>query len=159
MIYYVKFQSMLGQMFGVSDGSKLTGLYFDNHVAPPMIEPDWILDPTIEVFSLLQHQLLSYFLGERRTFDLPLKLAGTNFQEIIWATLQAVRYGTTVSYSHVAHLIGRPGSYRAVANAIGRNPISIVIPCHRVIGLNGSMAGYAGGVDRKRKLLKLEKRG
>lgn len=101
-------------------------------------------------------QLSEYFAGTRTRFDLPLRLSGTDFQLLVWDVLREIPYGTTVSYRDVAERIGRPKSVRAVANAIGANPIAPIIPCHRVIGSDGSLTGYAGGLDIKRQLLALE---
>ncbi|HRW38951.1 MAG: methylated-DNA--[protein]-cysteine S-methyltransferase [Acidimicrobiales bacterium] len=101
-------------------------------------------------------QLGEYFAGERRSFDLALSPAGTEFQRRVWAQLRAIPYGTTSTYGEVARAIGATNGFRAVGLANGRNPIAIVVPCHRVIGADGSLTGYAGGVDRKRFLLDLE---
>lgn len=101
-------------------------------------------------------QLSEYFAGTRTRFDLPLRLSGTEFQLLVWDVLREIPYGTMVSYRDVAERIGRPTSVRAVANAIGANPIAPIIPCHRVIGSDGSLTGYAGGLDIKRQLLALE---
>ena len=101
-------------------------------------------------------QLHSYFEGERQTFTLPLRLVGTAFQQEIWAALRKIAYGQTCSYLSVAQQIGRPRAVRAVANAIGANPLSLLIPCHRVIGSSGNLTGYAGGLEAKRFLLAKE---
>lgn len=101
-------------------------------------------------------QLDEYFAGQRRVFDVPLLLVGTEFQKKVWNGLLNIPYGTTISYSEVAQRLGAPTSYRAVANANAANPISILVPCHRVIGSNKTLAGYAGGVCTKRRLLELE---
>lgn len=101
-------------------------------------------------------QLSEYFAGERREFDLPLLLAGTDFQKSVWRALQAIPFGTTLSYGGLAQLIGAPRAVRAVANAVGANPVSIIVPCHRVVGSDGSLTGYAGGLAAKRALLATE---
>lgn len=101
-------------------------------------------------------QLSEYFAGERREFDLPLLLAGTDFQKSVWQALQTIPYGTTLSYGGLAQLIGAPRAVRAVANAVGSNPISIIVPCHRVVGSDGSLTGYAGGLQTKQSLLATE---
>lgn len=114
---------------------------------------NWLTARTFE-------ELEEYFRGERRTFDLPLHPEGTEFQKKIWEALQEIPYGETRSYGEIAERVGNPKACRAVGMANNRNPIAIMIPCHRVIGKNGSLTGYAGGVDLKRKLLELEsKRG
>lgn len=103
-------------------------------------------------------QLDEYFAGERHLFRLPLMAVGTDFQKEVWHTLAAIPYGTTCSYTAVADALGRPSAVRAVARAIGANPLSIIIPCHRVIGSDGRLTGYAGGLERKKYLLDLEAR-
>ncbi len=102
-------------------------------------------------------QLGEYFAGERRDFDLPLDPHGTEFQVEVWSALAAIPYGKTLTYSQQAEAIGRPAAVRAVGSANGRNPIPIVLPCHRVVGSDGSLTGYAGGLDIKRQLLDLER--
>jgi AraC family transcriptional regulator of adaptative response/methylated-DNA-[protein]-cysteine methyltransferase len=108
------------------------------------------------VLALLRVQLGEYFAGERREFDVPLRAPGTEFQESVWLALQTIPCGVTRSYSDVAKAIGRPTAVRAVAAANGDNRIAILIPCHRVIGANGTLTGYGGGLWRKRRLLDLE---
>ena len=108
-------------------------------------------------FGAAVEQLQAYFAGELRSFSLQLELFGTQFQRRVWAALQTIPYGETRSYGEIAEQIGAPGAFRAVGLANGRNPIGIIVPCHRVIGSNGSLTGYGGGLDRKRALLDLEK--
>jgi methylated-DNA-[protein]-cysteine S-methyltransferase len=103
-------------------------------------------------------ELAAYFGGERRAFDLPLDLRGTPFQRRVWAELRRIPCGATVSYSELAERVGRPDVVRAVAAAVGRTPVPIVVPCHRVLGADGSLTGYGGGLQRKRALLDLERR-
>jgi methylated-DNA-[protein]-cysteine S-methyltransferase len=128
----------------------------------------WMLDQTYEpshagwerndkAFSDAVEQLDAYFAGDRREFDLELDLVGTNFQRRVWEALLTIPYGETRSYGYIAEQIGSPGASRAVGLANGRNPIGIIVPCHRVIGANGSLTGYGGGLDRKRVLLELER--
>lgn len=120
-------------------------------------EPDrgaWVPDP--DAFPEAVEQLDAYFAGDLETFDLELRLEGTEFQRAVWEGLRAIPYGETWSYAELARHIDRPGAFRAVGAANGRNPIGIVVPCHRVIGADGSMTGYGGGIDRKRMLLRLE---
>jgi methylated-DNA-[protein]-cysteine S-methyltransferase len=102
-------------------------------------------------------QLDEYFAGERKEFNLPLSLQGTAFQQKVWKQLQAIPYGKTISYAQLAQSIGNPKACRAVGSANGKNPISVIIPCHRVIAADGSLGGYASGLDVKRQLLELEK--
>jgi AraC family transcriptional regulator of adaptative response/methylated-DNA-[protein]-cysteine methyltransferase len=110
------------------------------------------------LLDTLRRQLDEYFAGERREFDIPLDPVGTPFQKEVWEALRRIPYGRTITYGEQAAIIGRPRAVRAVAGANGRNKISIVLPCHRVIGTDGSLTGYGGGVERKKKLLELEGR-
>ena len=103
-------------------------------------------------------QLDAYFAGERRSFDIPIEMCGTPFQKKVWTALQSIPYGSTVSYKELAEMIGSPKACRAVGSANNKNPISIIVPCHRVIGADGKLTGYGGGVDNKAYLLKLEQK-
>lgn len=102
-------------------------------------------------------QLLAYFAGERTRFELPLSPRGTEFQRSVWAAVGAIPYGATTTYSALAASLGRPAAFRAVGAANGRNPLPVIVPCHRVIGAAGALTGYGGGLDRKRALLDLER--
>lgn len=114
-------------------------------------------DGSSDVIELAVRELDEYFAGERRGFDIPLLIIGTPFQKKVREALMKIPYGGTASYGEIAHRIGHPQAVRAVANAIGANPLSIFLPCHRVVGADGSMTGYAGGLEAKRRLLDLEK--
>ncbi|HEY9096675.1 MAG TPA: methylated-DNA--[protein]-cysteine S-methyltransferase [Hydrogenophaga sp.] len=118
----------------------------------------WPVNDNHPVLLLARQQLTAYFANARRSaFDLPLDLSpGTDFQREVWSALQRIPSGQTLSYLELAHQLGRPTAVRAVAAAIGRNPVSVVIPCHRVVGSNGALTGYAGGLTRKRALLRGE---
>lgn len=116
----------------------------------------WEVDD--DAFPDAVEQLEAYFAGERTDFDLALDLVGTEFQRRVWAALLTIPYGETRSYGEIARQIGSPGAFRAVGLANGHNPIGIIVPCHRVIGSNGSLTGYGGGLDRKRALLDMEKK-
>ena len=144
--------SPVGPLLLTTNGSALTRLLFD---VPP--DPTWSTEPH-PVLAAAVAQLEEYFAGERRDFDLPLEPAGTPFQLRVWETLREIPYAETINYGQLANRIGNPNASRAVGLANGRNPISIVVPCHRVIGANGSLTGYGGGLDRKRTLLDLERR-
>ena len=120
---------------------------------PPVQVPH---GPQREILSEAQHQLQEYFEGRLRQFTLPVAPAGTPFQQRVWQELQKVPWGTTTTYGKIAKRIGQPTAVRAVGSANGRNPVAIVIPCHRVIGSDGSLTGYAGGLATKRRLLQLE---
>jgi methylated-DNA-[protein]-cysteine S-methyltransferase len=114
-------------------------------------------EPDDDAFPDTVEQLEAYFAGDRTTFEVQLDLVGTAFQRRVWAALMTIPYGETRSYGEIARQIGSPGAFRAVGLANGHNPIGIIVPCHRVIGSNGSLTGYGGGLDRKRALLELEK--
>jgi methylated-DNA-[protein]-cysteine S-methyltransferase len=135
----------------------LLGIWFESQKHYPDVAGLAFGDhPTVAV---AQAQLAAYFAGERSQFSLPLDLSnGTAFQQSVWRALLDIPCGVTISYSTLSQQIGRPSAVRAVAAAVGRNPLSIVVPCHRVLGSNGSLTGYAGGVDRKSALLNLEQR-
>ncbi|MDR2920877.1 MAG: methylated-DNA--[protein]-cysteine S-methyltransferase [Tannerella sp.] len=109
-------------------------------------------------FITLREQLEQYFKGERKNFDIPLDLVGTEFQKKAWLGLLQIPYGCTTTYAKQAELLGKPSAVRAVANANGKNKISIILPCHRVIGADGTLTGYGGGIWRKKKLLEFEKK-
>lgn len=145
-------ESPVGPLTLHSNGAALTGLEFENPrygLRPSPVGNDRILDAT-------RRQLDQYFAGKLRVFELPLTPQGTPFQQSVWAALLRIPYGLTRSYGQQAAAIGNPKAVRAVGLANGRNPISIVVPCHRVIGASGALTGYGGGVDRKRQLLDLE---
>lgn len=113
-------------------------------------------DENYPLLAKAEVQLSEYFRGERRAFDLPLASAGTPFQKTVWQALTEIPFGATISYRELAERVGRPTSFRAVAQAVGANPIAIVVPCHRVIGSDGSLTGFAGGLEAKKTLLSLE---
>jgi methylated-DNA-[protein]-cysteine S-methyltransferase len=127
------------------------------HFAPAHPEDGWQHDP--HAFADAAGQLLEYFNGQRREFDLDIEMVGTPFQREVWSALRRIPYGEVRSYSDIARQIGRPNAVRAVGAANGANPIPIIVPCHRVIGSNGSLTGFGGGLDVKRRLLDLEQSG
>ena len=133
----------------------LTNLRMDDQTHAPADQPDW--EPDQDAFADVAEQLDAYFAGELTTFDVPLQLEGTPFQREVWAALQEIPYGETWSYGQLADHIGKPGAARAVGLANGRNPVGIIVPCHRVIGADGSLTGYGGGLPRKQALLQLER--
>lgn len=148
--YYGTMPSPVGELMLITDGSALTGLYMQNdkHAArrEKAIRDDVKLRDAIE-------QLQAYFEGRLRDFDLPFAATGTPFQQRVWTALCDIPYGETISYGELARRIGQPTASRAVGLANGQNPISIIVPCHRVIGANGTLTGYGGGLERKRWLL------
>ncbi|HEX8094454.1 methylated-DNA--[protein]-cysteine S-methyltransferase [Jatrophihabitans sp.] len=149
MIIHSYVDSPLGPLLLTGDGEGLTGLYTDQHGRPPT-ELGHRAD---EEFTEARTQLDEYFAGERDDFDLPLHAPGTAFQRAVWQALRQIRYGSTMSYRQVAEQIGNPKAVRAVGSANSRNPISIIVPCHRVVGSDGKLVGYAGGFSAKRWLL------
>ncbi len=132
----------------------LTRLLMQDQKHGVPVGADWVEDP--DAFADAARQLDEYFRGSRRAFDLPLDPAGTPFQLAVWQQLRSIPMGTTTTYGDIAARVGRPHAFRAVGAAIGRNPIGIIVPCHRVVGSTGALTGYAGGVDRKVTLLTLE---
>jgi methylated-DNA-[protein]-cysteine S-methyltransferase len=152
--------SPIGPLTLVAQDGALTGLYMQVRGHEPgdaeLGEPAGLdADP---VLAQAAGQLKAYFAGQLSTFDLPLAMTGTGFQRTVWEGLRQIPFGQTISYGELARRIARPSASRAVGLANGRNPISIVVPCHRVIGADGSLTGYGGGIDRKRFLLALEQR-
>jgi methylated-DNA-[protein]-cysteine S-methyltransferase len=155
---HVTVPSPVGPLTIVAEQGAITGLYMDAQRHAPQPEsfgPP--ADPADEPFAAAAAQLAAYFAGQLTEFDLPLSPAGTAFQQRVWAGLRAIPYGRTASYGELARNVGSPAASRAVGLANGRNPIAIVIPCHRVIGADGSMTGYGGGLERKQFLLALER--
>jgi methylated-DNA-[protein]-cysteine S-methyltransferase len=152
---YVEHPSPAGTLLLAATERGIGGVYFPEHrhFAGRL---GWTLDRGQPLLQRLQSQLDEYFAGERLVFHLPLDLAGTAFQKRVWTQLLAVPFGTTASYGAQARAIGQPNAVRAVGSAIGRNPVSIVVPCHRVVAGDGALTGYAGGLERKRYLLALE---
>ncbi|HEY2787352.1 MAG TPA: methylated-DNA--[protein]-cysteine S-methyltransferase [Fimbriiglobus sp.] len=151
--FYCIVPSPIGNLLLTSNGEALTGLHMDPD-GGFVIDPDWdedrsILAPAIE-------QLADYFAGERRTFNLKMELEGTAFQKQVWEELQRIPYGQTISYQELARRVGNPNASRAVGSANGKNPVAVIVPCHRVIATGGTLGGYGGGLARKEWLLNLE---
>ena len=153
-MYYCYFDTPIGELLLAGDAGALEMIGFPKGAMRRDPEADWIYNeqPLEEVRS----QLSEYFAGKRKDFDLPLALSGTEFQVSVLAALQEIPYGETTSYGAIAKQIGRPKAVRAVGAANGRNPIPIVVPCHRVIGSSGDLTGFGGGLDTKAALLRLE---
>jgi len=152
--------SPVGPLTLVACGGALAGLYMQvaGHEPAAVTLGEAATADADPVLGEAAGQLKAYFAGQLTGFDLPLLLEGTSFQRAVWAGLRQIPYGATVSYGELARQIGRPSASRAVGLANGRNPVSIVVPCHRVIGADGSLTGYGGGIGRKRFLLALEQR-
>ncbi len=155
MIRYFRFATPLGAVFATAEAAALTGIYFEGGRHVPPISPDWQQDDSAPLRQCAR-QLFDYFAGRRASFDLPLAPHGTPFQERVWAEIARIPFGETITYAQLAARAGAPGSARAAGAATGRNPHSIVVPCHRVLGSDGSLTGYAGGLDRKARLLAIE---
>ena len=153
MNYYTNYNSILGRLTILSDGENLTGLYFEGQFDIK----DCVKNNELKIFETVRHWLDAYFKGERVTADLiPIKLYGTDFRLIVWKELLKIPYGEVTTYGTIAKRIDKKMSSRAVGDAVGHNPISIIVPCHRVIGVGGKLTGYSGGIDKKIKLLQIE---
>lgn len=154
IIYYTELASPVGPLLALSEGESLIGLYFEDHRRGPARSAEWRRDDA--PFQRLQGELAAYFSGECCDFSVELAPRGTDFQRAVWKELRRIPRGKTLSYAALAARLGRPRAVRAVAAANARNPISIIIPCHRVVGSNGALTGYAGGLERKEWLLRHE---
>ena len=150
-MFHTCFESPIGRLMAVGDGQSLHGLYMQKGRKQIAARADWQRDDAS--FAALREQLDEYFAGERRAFDIPLAMAGSPFQRRVWDALRAIPYGETTSYGELARRIGVPASPRAVGTANGNNPVCVIVPCHRVIGADGSLVGYGGGLPRKRAIL------
>lgn len=161
--YTSKYMSTLGGMTMASDGDRLIGLWFEGqqHFASTINADKAEKNDLLPVFAHTRLWLDEYFSGKAPSFTPPIRLLGTDFQQMVWQMLLQIPYGTTSTYRHIAHQAASQRgiatmSAQAVGGAVGRNPISIIVPCHRVIGTDGTLTGYAGGIDRKEKLLRME---
>lgn len=153
-ILYTSLDSPVGALVLTSNGEAITGLFMEKYQGEPFSIGDWTRDDGL--FHEAADQLRAYFAGELTEFDLPIATGGAPFQQRVWAELRKIPYGSTISYGELARRIGNPKASRAVGSANGDNPISIIIPCHRVIGSNGKLTGYGGGIERKKFLLEFE---
>jgi methylated-DNA-[protein]-cysteine S-methyltransferase len=155
-MFYARMESPVGKLLMAADDQGLRLVSFESSKRAASVQPDWREDkaPFAEVICQLQ----AYFSGELKAFDLPLAPEGTEFQLLVWNSLRRIPYGETISYAQLAQNIGNPKAVRAVGLANGCNPIPIIIPCHRVIGSDGSLTGFGGGLPNKKKLLALESR-
>ena len=157
MTYYTRFKTPYWEILLTGSADGLTGLHMmtGEEKRPLIVSDDWIREDSM--FAEAKTQLLEYFAGTRKTFSLPLALEGTEFQKKVWETLVQIPYGVVWTYKELAVAVGNPKASRAVGTANGKNPIPIIIPCHRVIAANGKLAGFAFGVDAKDKLISLER--
>lgn len=158
MISYIEHPSPIGILLIASTDAGICGIYFEEHKHFKG-KDSWLEKPTLAATQHLKKtatQLDQYFAGQRTEFDVALDMTGTEFQRGVWTALTEIPFGKSVSYAQHAQGLGNPKALRAVGSAIGKNPVSIIVPCHRVIGSSGAVTGYAGGVARKRFLLALE---
>lgn len=156
MHYYDFYDGPQGKMLLVANDDGLSGVYFSGQKYFPQIDPEWRQDASNASLCQAKRELAEYFSGKRERFEMTLAPEGTPFQRSVWKAIFAVDFGKTITYGELAHRAGCPGSARAAGAATGRNPISVIVPCHRIVGSDGSLTGYAGGLDRKRALLALE---
>jgi methylated-DNA-[protein]-cysteine S-methyltransferase len=154
ILTYTTTDSPIGELLLLGDGEALHCLSMQHGRHPMRVDPGW--ERRDDAFGDVRRQLEEYFAATRRTFDIPLSLHGNAFELRVWSALREIGYGETASYGEVATRIGAPSAARAVGLANGRNPIAVIVPCHRVIGADGSLTGYGGGLERKRLLLDLE---
>jgi methylated-DNA-[protein]-cysteine S-methyltransferase len=148
--------SPIGELTLVADGGKLTGVYFPHHWYAP--DPATFGPRSDAGFKEVTEQLVEYFAGDRKSFDLSVKPRGVAFQSLVWGLIWEIPYGQTVTYGDLAREVGGGATPKDVGAVVGRNPLSVIVPCHRVIGKDGRLTGYAGGLARKRFLLDLEER-
>jgi methylated-DNA-[protein]-cysteine S-methyltransferase len=157
MLAYDHYEGPQGPMLITATPKGLAGVYFKGQKHFPK-KRGWRRDPRHPVLRKARRELEEYFAGKRTQFDVPLDPQGTEFQREVWKAIAKVGFGKTLTYGELAKRAGHPGSARAAGAATGRNPIGIIVPCHRILGANGSLTGYAGGLGRKRALLALEGR-
>jgi len=156
MTQFVRIATPLGTVLLTAAGGFITGIHFQDGKYVPTMGEAWREDPDASPLKECARQLGDYFDGKRQCFDLPVAPAGTPFQKRVWQEIACVPFGETVPYAQLAARAGAPGSARAAGAATGRNPVSIVVPCHRIVGTDGRLTGYAGGLDRKARLLGIE---
>jgi methylated-DNA-[protein]-cysteine S-methyltransferase len=158
MHHYDYFQSPHGRMLLVADDKALTRVSFAGQKYAPRVAKDWRRDAAHPLLRQAKRELAQYFAGKRQRFSVRLAPQGTTFQRAVWKAIAGVGFGRTIAYAELARRAGRPGSARAAGAATGRNPIGVIVPCHRIVGSNGALTGYAGGLAKKRALLALEAR-
>ena len=156
MTRFARFETPLGTVLATAAGGFITSVNFIDAKYTKPIDPEWTQDPDSPALKECAAQLGDYFGGKRRSFDLPLAPEGTPFQKRVWQEIARVPFGATLTYSELAARAGAAGSARAAGAATGRNPIAVIVPCHRIVGSDGSLTGYAGGLERKTKLLEIE---
>jgi methylated-DNA-[protein]-cysteine S-methyltransferase len=157
IVRWCRIETPLGTVRIVARGDAIAGVWFDGQKYDAVPDGSWRESPNAPLLRDAARQLKEYFAGRRARFDLALAPQGTAFQQSVWRAIAKVPAGRTASYGDLARRIGRPSAVRAVGAAVGRNPLSVVVPCHRIVGSDGSLTGYAGGLERKRLLLALER--
>jgi methylated-DNA-[protein]-cysteine S-methyltransferase len=156
-LYYDHFDTgVIGTLTLFGDAAGLRHIDFQQEKAPLAIRDRWVRNPGF--FGRVKDQLQAYFNGRLKRFDLPLAPVGTPFQLSVWEALQTIPYGVLVSYKTIAEAVGSPKAFRAVGAANGKNPLPIIVPCHRVVGSNGALTGFGGGLETKQRLIDLERR-
>lgn len=156
-MFYDYFETgLIGTLTLIADEQGLRHIYFPEGRSTRPVDATWVHRP--DFFAEVRRQLGAYFKGELKTFDLPLAPEGTAFQRSVWDALTRIPYGEVVSYKDIATAVGNPKAVRAVGGANARNPIPVIVPCHRVIGSNGGLTGFGGGLETKGRLIELEKR-
>ena len=153
---FTRINSPVGTLKLIASDRALVAVVWRDHTAGQVPEDHAVESRAHPLLKATEQQLGEYFAGDRREFDLPIELLGTDFQRSVWTALRTIPYGQTRSYADIARQIGQPTAMRAVGAANGRNPVSIIVPCHRVIGTSGALTGFGGGLDAKAKLLALE---
>ena len=156
MINYARITTPLGALIATAAGGALTGLYYPGGRHAPEISGEWIEDRAAAPLRECARQIGEYFEGKRQRFELELAPRGSEFQRRVWLEIARIPFGETLAYAELARRAGAPGAARAAGAATGRNPLSIIVPCHRVVGSDGSLTGYAGGLERKTRLLEIE---
>lgn len=155
---HTRIATEIGELTLVADEGFLVGLYFPGHWYLPAADSygPFVVASDDEVFAQAQSELSEYFAGDRTQFDVPVQTSGDELSEQVWERLRAIPYGTTVTYGQIAIELGNRHLAQRVGQAVGHNPVSIIVPCHRVVGSNGSLTGFAGGLERKQRLLEIE---
>jgi methylated-DNA-[protein]-cysteine S-methyltransferase len=156
MMFHAPLKTSLGDLLLTANPRELTGVYFLGCAHAPAPPDDGERNPELGILAETARQLREYLAGERKYFELALHFAGTAFQQRVWREIARIPFGQTIAYADLAERAGAPRAIRAAGSATGKNPLSIIIPCHRVVGKSGSLGGYAGGLERKRQLLALE---
>jgi methylated-DNA-[protein]-cysteine S-methyltransferase len=156
VMHYDTIESPIGKLTIATDGTHITALHIEGDRHFNKIPTDWKHNDSHRLLKSAKSQLKEYFDGSRQKFKLPLKIVGTSFQQSVWKVLESIPFGKTTSYKQIAEKINKPNAVRAVGTAVGRNPICIIVPCHRVLTSDGLLGGYVAGLERKESLLSLE---